>query len=67
MGQIELLENFLCRIGHALVFGIRLVGRGDGNHLDLAELVQAVEAPRGGAAAAGLTAEAVREGGKQPR
>ena len=67
VGKIELLENFLRRIGHALMFGFGLVGRGDRDQFHLGELVHADHAAGVLARRARLGAETGRESGEAQR
>src|SRR6516164_4088879 len=65
--QAELLQHLLGAPGHALVLGVRLLGRGDAHQLDLGELVLADHAARVLASRARLGAEAGRPGGDADR
>src|SRR5262249_35903033 len=65
--QVEPAQNLLGAGAHALVLALALLGRGDGDELDLGELVLADRT--GGALARGarLGAEAGRRGGEAQR
>ena len=63
IGKLEPLQHLLGAFGHALVLLCRLLGRGDGDELDLGELMLADHAAGVFAGGAGLGAEARRAGG----
>src|SRR6185312_21974 len=65
--DLQSLQNLLGPRGHALVLGGGLLGRGDGHHLDLGELVRADHAACVLAGRACFRAEAGREGGVAQR
>ena len=65
--QPEPLQDFLGARGHALVLGEALLGRGDGDQLDLGELVLADHAARVLAGGARFRAEARRPRGEAHR
>ncbi len=65
--QIELFQNFLGAGEHALVLVFALLGRGDGDQLDLGELMLPDHAARVFARRAGFGAEARRAGGEAQR
>src|SRR3546814_3196651 len=58
IGQAELLQDIFGGIHHALVLRLRLLGRGDGDELDLVELMLADHAARVAAGRARLRPEA---------
>src|SRR5918911_499507 len=62
--EAEALEDLLLGLEHLQMHIFRLLGGGEGEHLDLCELVDAVEAAAGAAMRAGLGAEAVGEPGE---
>ena len=65
--QIEPAQDFLGAGQHALVLVLGLLGRGDGDELDLGELMLPDHAARVFAGGAGLGAEARRAGGEPHR
>ena len=67
MRQVQFLQDFLRRVGHALMLGRRLFRRGDGHQLDLGELVHAGHAARVLAGRARLGAKTRRESSETQR
>ncbi len=65
--QVEPAQHFLGAGEHALVLVFALLGRGDGDELDLGELMLADHAARVLAGGAGFGAEARRAGGEAQR
>ena len=61
VGQVQPLQDLLGAARHALVLGLGLVRRRDGDHLDLVELVLADHAARVPARRARFRAEARRQ------
>ena len=61
VGNSQFVEQAAFQFAEVLEHGVALVGQGEGEHLDLRELVHAVQSPRSPARRAGLGAETVAD------